>query len=536
MVFIVLVVLLAACDNSPPLEPTTIRESATMRGTFYTESPDDLIFPVKVLFAIDCSGSMGAAGEGSDPDNRRLNAVRAFVDEYNSYPNISFEIMLWNEAIYRATQVDGERGFTKDPDELNSVLTNVVNTSGTDYVGTLEAIHADIVNDIENIDTHESLVRTKYVVVFFSDGLDNDPDTGQQRVDESLSAIDDIVEMVEEQGVGDFAFNTVLLRGIAMSESEYQDCYNLLFDMSQNGRGQFELFNEAAEIQNTSFINFLDLRITAEYQVKFMVAFNFNVVAGVENIYVDSDGDGLSDELELHPTSPAWPPTDPYDADTDHDGISDYAELRLDNNNRSLNPTQYNDHCEDYRRLDGTYLDTDADGMNDCVERLKGTNVFHPDTDADGIPDVIEFYANSNALENQTTLDSDFDGSVNWYEIQRHTNMMANDPKVRERWAYDYYFTDYGIDPQLMYDGEIANMRRCDFRVSNISLMDTDGAYNVNGEWMEPGSNYVKIFVAQVPEDMPDRLPVYRVTDFVFNYENGPYDVNIYPGDFDLLE
>jgi hypothetical protein len=537
LILIVLFIsILGACDNAPPLERATNLQTATLRGTFYTESPDDLVFPVKVLFAIDCSGSMGAAGVGSDPSNRRLTATRAFVDEYNGYPNISFEILLWNQGIYRATQVDGQRGFTKDIGELNGALANVVNTGTTDYVGTIEAINEDIGRDIANTENHDSLVRTKYVVLFFSDGLDNVPGSTEQRVAESLNAVQDIIDMVDEEGVGDFSFHTVMLPGIDMNAQDRQDCRNLLMNMASTGRGRYDELNNAGEIQNTTFIDFLDLRLTAEYQVKFMVAFNFNVVPGVDTIHMDSDGDGLADEVELEPTSPVWPATDPNLADTDGDGLTDFAELKLDNNNRSFDPTEYGTQCEDYRLLNGSMMDTDADGLNDCVEFFKGTNRFHPDTDADGIPDVVEFYSDSNPLENQTTLDSDFDGTINWFEIQRHTNLVANDPKVRQRWAYGYDFVDRGIDPQMMYDNAVANMRRCDFVISNISLLGTSGGTAPDGRTLLPGDNYVKLFVAQVPEDMPDRLPVYRVVDYVFNYSDSVRDITLYPGDFDLLE
>ncbi|MBT8339400.1 MAG: hypothetical protein HKP58_13220, partial [Desulfatitalea sp.] len=120
--------------------------------------------------------------------------------------------------------------------------------------------------------------------------------------------------------------------------------------------------------------------------------------------------------------------------------------------------------------------------------------------------------------------------------IQHHTNVVANDPKVRQRWAYAYDFRDYGIDPQIMYDGAVANMRRCTFDIWNIQLMQTAGGLTPDGRMLAPGDNYVKLFIAQVPEDMPDRLPVYRVVDGVFNYENGPHHIQLYPGDFDLLE
>lgn len=536
ILLLLLCILPVGCDNAPPLERATELQSATLRGTFYTESPDDLIFPVKVLFAIDCSGSMGAAGEGSDPSNRRLAAARAFIDEYNGYPNISFEILLWNQGIYRATEADGQRGFTKDIGEIDAVLSNVVNTGTTDYVGTIESINEDVSRDIGNVDNHDSLVRSKYVVLFFSDGLDFVPGSTEQRVTESLNAIQDIVDMVDEEGVGDFAFHTIMLPGIDMSESDRQECRSLLMQMADTGRGRYDELSDAGEIQNTTFIDFLDLRLTAEYQVKFMVAFNFNVVPGVDTILMDSDGDGLSDQQELEPDSPVWPPTDPYNADTDGDGLSDFAELKLDNNNRSFNPTEYGTQCEQYRLLDGSYMDTDDDGLNDCVEFFKGTNRFHPDTDADGIPDVVEFYTDSNPLENQTSLDSDFDGVINWYEVQRHTNVVANDPKVRQRWAYVYDYVDRGVDPQMMYNGAVANMRRVDFVISNISLLGTAGGIDTNGNLQPAGANYVKLFVAQVPEDMPDRLPVYRVVDYTFSYRGSDRDITLYPGDFDLLE
>ena len=154
----------SACDNGPGLERISARQTATLSGTFFTESPDELIFPVKVLFAIDCSGSMGAAGEGSDPYNQRLAATWEFVERYNSNPNVSFEIMLWNSTVFETTMVNGYSGFTKDADEIQSVLTDVVNTSTTDYVGTIESIYQDIYRDISNTANHDSLVRTKYIV------------------------------------------------------------------------------------------------------------------------------------------------------------------------------------------------------------------------------------------------------------------------------------------------------------------------------------------------------------------------------------
>lgn len=524
--------LITGCDNGPSLENTTDRQPAEIRGTFYTESPDDLIFPVKVLFALDCSGSMGAAGVGSDPTNQRLAATMEFVERYNSNPNVSFEIMLWNQSVFRTTNVDGSPGFTKDAGEIQAVLSNVNNTGTTDYVGTIESIHEDIRRDIMNTENYDSLARTKYIVIFFSDGLDNVPGSDQPRVNDILNRIDELYAMAtEEYGIRNFNFHTFLLPGIDMTAQDRADCINLMQDMSEHGHGQFRIFENADTID---FISIVDMRLTAEYQIKFVCAFNFNVVPGVDTLFADSDGDGLSDEQERHPSEYWWYPTDPNVADTDHDGFSDFFEYKISTVENPRNPTVYDGACD--ALPDGTYPDSDWDGLNDCEEFYKGTNAFHPDTDHDGIPDVVEFYAGTNPLEDQTTMDTDFDGAVDWFEVQRHTNARANDPKVRSRYAYGYDIVDRGFDPDLMIGDMVANMRRYDFTISNISLMDNSGS-TLNGvQHMAPGDNLVRVFIAQVPEDMPDQLPVFRVADVIFNYRNGTRSTYLYPADFQLLE
>jgi Bacterial TSP3 repeat len=535
VLLITLVVLsgfIASCDNGPPLENMTAREPATIKGTFYTESPDDLIFPVKVLFALDCSGSMGAAGVGSDPTNQRLAATMEFVERYNSNPNVSFEIMLWNQSVFRTTYVDGYPGFTKDAGDIQAVLSDVNNTGTTDYVGTIESIHEDIRRDIMNTDNYDSLARTKYIVIFFSDGLDNVPGSDQPRTNDILHGIDELYSMAtEDYGIRNFSFHTFLLPGIDMTAQDRADCIDLMQKMSEHGHGQFRIFENADTID---FINIVDMRLTAEYQVKFVCAYNFNVVPGVDTLYADSDGDGLSDEQELHPSEYWWYPTDPNVADTDGDGFSDFFEYKISTVDNVHNPLVPDGACD--ALPDGTYPDSDWDGLNDCEEFYKGTNAFNPDTDHDGIPDSVEFYAGTNPLEDQTTLDTDFDGAVDWFEVQRHTNVRANDPTVRARYAYGYDITDRGFDPDLMIGDMAVNMRRYDFTISNISLMDTGGSMLNGVQQLAPGDNLIRVFIAQVPEDMPDQSPVYRVADVIFNYRTGTRSTYLYPADFQLLE
>ena len=82
----------------------------------------------------------------------------------------------------------------------------------------------------------------------------------------------------------------------------------------------------------------------------------------------------------LHPflatqlRSAAFGGNDPNDslADTDHDGLDDYAEIQ-----RGTDPTQ---------------ADRDHDGLNDYQELQAGTDPYSPDTDNDGLLDGEEVY------------------------------------------------------------------------------------------------------------------------------------------------
>ena len=102
--------------------------------------------------------------------------------------------------------------------------------------------------------------------------------------------------------------------------------------------------------------------VGAVYRIGVRVPVEYGVTGGE----IDSDGDGLIDSLEVQIG------TDPYDPDTDKDGLSDGEEYNIQKTD-PLNP------------------DTDWDGLKDGAEVLTyTTNPLERDTDKGGVADGHE--------------------------------------------------------------------------------------------------------------------------------------------------
>lgn len=98
---------------------------------------------------------------------------------------------------------------------------------------------------------------------------------------------------------------------------------------------------------------------------------------------LDSDGDGLPDDVETHGIMDALGRiyyTKPYDQHSDDDGLTDGYEAGT---------LQSNGYCNNYYNLvsDPTKADSDSDGLNDDEELYIGTKPLNEDTDSDTILD-----------------------------------------------------------------------------------------------------------------------------------------------------
>lgn len=160
-----------------------------------------------------------------------------------------------------------------------------------------------------------------------------------------------------------------------------RDCTKFKEKSDQIACENIILYETAIDTEN---IKLCDLIID---EVRKKVCINF-ITIGPDS---DADDDGLFDHKEL------WFNTDPFNSDTDGDGISDGDELRK----YHINPLA---------------KDTDGDGLTDGEEKLFNTNPHLKDTDGDGSSDK------DYVLEKVNQIDTDNDGLTDIEELKYHTD------------------------------------------------------------------------------------------------------------------
>lgn len=139
---------------------------------------------------------------------------------------------------------------------------------------------------------------------------------------------------------------------------------------------------------------------------------------GVNGAQGDPDGDLLPNVGELQYG------TNPHDADTDDDTLSDYAEVMTHLTSPLFADTDLDtlgDAAEiNIHLTNPTLWDTDGDTLSDSVEvNTHGTNPLSKDSDNDGLDDAAEINTHQT---NPNAADSDNDGITDKSEIKQGTN------------------------------------------------------------------------------------------------------------------
>ncbi|NHJ85394.1 MAG: DUF2341 domain-containing protein [Asgard group archaeon] len=157
---------------------------------------------------------------------------------------------------------------------------------------------------------------------------------------------------------------------------------------------------------------------------------------------LDSDSDGIPDFEETILG------TNPYDPDTDHDGINDYNEVYVwETNPNSIDSDS--DTLYDYYEIfiyetDPNDPDSDGDFLDDNVELFTyGTDPNEIDTDDDNIGDYLEIFY---YYTNPSSDDSDYDNLSDYDEIFIYeTNPLSGDSD--NDYLNDFLEIVIGTDP-----------------------------------------------------------------------------------------
>jgi len=155
---------------------------------------------------------------------------------------------------------------------------------------------------------------------------------------------------------------------------------------------------------------------------------SFQLVAGLTfatriEAMVDSDGDGIKNNVDIEPDTPRGYPVDPYGRalDTDKDGVPDGADREPD--------TPLGARINDY----GVGIDTDGDGVYDGLDMEPMTPVGCPvdkfgvalDDDRDGVPNGLDLEPDTakGAVVNEygIALDGDGDGVPDGLDMEPDT-------------------------------------------------------------------------------------------------------------------
>jgi len=596
-------VFLAACSNTflepLPKNSNTVDDLLSLRGTVCTEPPDPSNFPVKVVFIVDQSGSMcisdppGSQGmqaglceqfcslpgivanpqdvPGCATTNPRPGRVQALLDIIAQFrminaqyanPPIRVTILPFETNVSQSTwpgndqfaPPDGPGGSTDT--FIEGLQTQLGN--GTDYQGVLDYAKTLITSDVL-AQAQEALPRTRYVIVFLTDGTpyprctanpnlptvdyanydpfnhpeltwEDDPmsycqtATGNKNDPREVSGyvkgtdrnqnyqlfdiVDKIMALKQEFNIGDINFDTILL----LNPKAVEDCGL----MCQDVYGAYPGLSPAQFAQATFYVASWTLQQMSKRGNGVFQAFTNGQVANLSLGGLDYTSLASQNVMKnFYVQSMTSLPTPSGRVfDSDGDGLPDTLDNAFTYGTSPFKTDSDSDCFDDLFEVNHK-----TEGFNPAVPDSRGCLQGPPaclcqDTDGDGLSNYAEAYLGTNS----GIMDSDYDGIPDGLEVRYGFNplthhdfaAMDTDGDGISDWEEFKANTDPRVaDAQLsVQDGyryqftatQQANGAICyDYLVSNVRMLQTPSASGLDGY------NLYKIFFDEAPQSILDK-------------------------------
>jgi hypothetical protein len=233
---------------------------------------------------------------------------------------------------------------------------------------------------------------------------------------------------------------------------------------------------------------------------------NFDEVKnyGTNPRLVDTDGDGMRDEDEVHFSFDPLNANDGYE-DADNDGLSNSSEVGTRNSNRFTSPHNSDSDSDGFD--DGWEVkyyrigmrawkenqkndDFDKDGLSNFEEYSIGTFPDKLDSDNDGIPDKWEYLNGLNALSsNDRDTDLDSDNLSNYEEYTHSTN--PNEPDSDHDGMNDGDEVANGLNPSNKSDSELDSDQDGLKNSEEITLGTNPQKYDTDEDGMDDGWEFL---------------------------------------------
>ncbi len=573
--------LLVGCSDAF-LQPLTsddvhVDDRVALTGRVCTASPDPSGFPVKVVLVVDQSGSMCVSdppGSQQSPgfceahstvppgvtQPARVRAMNKLLDQFQNQSNVQVALVPFETNIkgpWPVTSGPGAAHFQRPDASLRTRLQQLQSElgKGTDYQGALAYAYSLIASDIDQVQqaSPEQLPRTRYVVVFLTDGtpfprcsandnlsvyadsdhpeltwadsygsgdfcnqVDPDPNaigisgyvpgTDRNQNYQLFSYVDQLMDLKRQYNIGDIRLHTVLLFNEAAVRACGTICQDLYGQYPNTPPAQYPqaaqkiatwLLTQFARKGNGVFQQFND----GEISNLSLGALDYSSLAS-RNVLKTFMLQSLSSE----------PGAKDREVDSDGDGLIDALDnTKLGVTNPFIADTDgdgFDDGFETRHHDEGFRADEkDGRGCNPASLLTPGCNVR--DTDGDGLSQYAEEYLQTRP----TLIDSDGDGVPDGLEVRYGLDPLAplahrldtdgdgvddaeelrrgSSPIARDLAFQEKNAYQYEVSAQVQPNGRVCY----DFTVSNVQLVTPP-----NRAGLRQGFNLFKLWFGEAPE------------------------------------